>query len=194
MDSLKSWNKQTENKTYANFKVHLCKEYNELRQVGALSIKNSKLQPQLNFTATSENMTEQISASVTNDLRNTIMDAIMALQQGDTSSNPEPIAPQANSVTVANDNVLQLAQLVKDLKQEVQQLKSTGNNNSTSVETTSKDVNPKTGKPWRRYCHTHGCCNHWGRHCKNKGPNHKDDATFRNRMGGSNFNCLPVNE
>ena len=190
MEALKTWNKEdTTNKTYANFKAHLRKEYNELRQVGALSIKDAKIQPQMNLTSSSD-MTERISATVTNDLRTTIMDAIMALNNSE-----DTIEPQVNAATIPNDtNVTELARLVKDLHQEVKFLRSQGSNGQSTAPSTSRDVNPKTGKPWRRYCHTHGCCNHWGRHCKDKAPGHKDEATFRNRMGGSNFNCLPVQE
>ena len=83
MESLKSWNKRTSEKTYSNFKDHLRKEYNELRQVSALSVKHSNLQPQLNLASNTENLSSTISASVSNDLRNTIMDAIMALNKSD---------------------------------------------------------------------------------------------------------------
>ena len=57
----------------------------------------------------------------------------------------------------------------------------------------AKEMNPKTGKSWRRYCHTHGCCDHWGRTWADKATGRKDDATFWNHMGGSNKNCLPTN-
>jgi len=185
MDSLKAWNKQTTNKTYADFKTHLRKEYNELRQVGALTIQDSKLQPQVNIAATQQNLSDQISSTVANDLRNTIMDAIMALNNTDTAP-LEPSAPQVNAAAQHTDQVDQLTKLVSELQRDIRQLKPRSTPSSSSTE-----FNPKTGKPWRRYCHTHGCCNHWGRNCKNKASGHKDDATFRNRMGGNDDNCLP---
>ena len=55
---------------------------------------------------------------------------------------------------------------------------------------TNSDINPRTGKPWKRYCWTCGCCPHWSRNCPKKAKGHKDNATFKNRMGGSNANCL----
>ena len=51
-------------------------------------------------------------------------------------------------------------------------------------------VNPKTGKPWQRYCWSCGCCDHWGRFCPNRKPGHKVDANFKNRMGGSTKGVL----
>ena len=53
----------------------------------------------------------------------------------------------------------------------------------------NSDINPKTRLPWKRYCWTCGCCSHWGKNCPNKKKGHKNEATFRNRMGGSNKNC-----
>ena len=50
-------------------------------------------------------------------------------------------------------------------------------------------INPKTGRPWQCYCWTCGCCTHWVRSCPQKKKGYRDEATFRNRMGGSNLNC-----
>ena len=187
MDSLKNWNKKTTNKTYADFKIHMRREYNELRQVGALSISDSKLQAQLNHTQNSQDFSSQISATVSNNLRSTIMDTIMALNNNQDIPSASSTEAQVNAVNANPNDVTQLCTLIDELRQEVNYLKS---NNYKPLNTV--DCNPKTSKPWRRYCHTHGCCNHWGCNCKDKAPGHKDDATFRNRMGGSNLNCLPI--
>ena len=55
--------------------------------------------------------------------------------------------------------------------------------------TINKNINPKTGKEWKRYCWTCGCCPHWGKNCPVKKKGHKNEATFKNRMGGSDCNC-----
>ncbi len=65
-----------------------------------------------------------------------------------------------------------------------------GQQSMTSI--SSPSTNPRTGKQWKRYCWTHGCCNHWGRNCNNKNTGHKDDTTFCNRIGGNDTNCLPT--
>ena len=50
MDALKLWNeKKSFDKTYAAFQLHIQKEYNDLQQVGALSIRNSRMTPQMNL-------------------------------------------------------------------------------------------------------------------------------------------------
>ena len=153
MDSLKNWNKKTTDKTYSDLKIHMRNEYNELRQVSALSIRDSKLQPQLhNVNTTPQDLGTQISSTITNDLRSTIMDAIMALNSTADSLNETSTIPQVNLVTNKPNKMQQLCKLVTELHQEVKQLKAAdakpGNN--------SADFNPKTGEPWRRYCHTHG--------------------------------------
>ena len=61
-------------------------------------------------------------------------------------------------------------------------ISNNGNKNST--------VNPKTGKPWKRYCWTHGCGTHWSDKCQSPAPGHKNEATFKNRMGGATNGVL----
>ena len=56
--------------------------------------------------------------------------------------------------------------------------------------TKSDGINPKTGQPWRRYCWSCGCCPHWGKYCPSKKTGHKGEASFKNRMQGSNENCF----
>jgi hypothetical protein len=46
---------------------------------------------------------------------------------------------------------------------------------------------------YHRYCWTHGGCAHDGAHCRYKATNHKQEATFQNKLGGSTRNCLPGN-
>ena len=40
----------------------------------------------------------------------------------------------------------------------------------------------------RKYCWTHGLCNHNGRECNHPAQGHQPDATLENRMGGNNYN------
>ena len=51
-------------------------------------------------------------------------------------------------------------------------------------------VNPRTGQPWKRYCWTHGLVSYFGRDCKSKADGHQDNASFKNRMGGSTKGVL----
>ena len=83
----------------------------------------------------------------------------------------------------------QLLQQLSEMQNQIANLTLSANTPNKGANGNEK-VNPKTGKPWRRYCWSHGCCTHWGRACTQKARGHKDDTTFRNCMGGSNQNCL----
>ena len=78
--------------------------------------------------------------------------------------------------------------LIKNLEKKVESLSNAPNvpNNNKNI----NDINPKTGKAWKRYCWTCGCCNHWGETCPNPASGHENGATFKNRMNGSNKDCL----
>ena len=45
---------------------------------------------------------------------------------------------------------------------------------------------PRSWRQLNKYCWTHGVCGHNSKVCKTPNPNHKQDATYTNRMGGSN--------
>ena len=53
-----------------------------------------------------------------------------------------------------------------------------------------ENINPRTGRPFRRYCWSHGCCDHWSNRCPQRKPGHKLNATFKNRMSGSTDGVL----
>jgi len=63
--------------------------------------------------------------------------------------------------------------------------------------TTGKPDIVKTPRPPfvpTAYCHTHGFCTHLSGKCRSKGPEHKDEATADNRMGGSTKNMAKWNK
>ena len=190
VDSLKKWNEmKPKSKTFAAFKKHMREEHHALKRVGALTIQDSSM-----YQA---NMLQQVISqqdALQENLQNTIDDqvkaslaaALSAYTSGDdTSVESEPSVQEVNNVTVP-DTTRELLKLIESLTKKVDQL-------STQPKSMKK-INPRTGKPYKRYCWSCGCCDHWGRHCTDKKPGHKDDATFQNRMGGSNKFCLPVRE
>ena len=78
------------------------------------------------------------------------MDAIMSLNQvSEDTPQEQPKNHQANAST-NTESVVQLVQMVKKLNDQINKM-------SNNIKQSSKDINSKTGKPWRRYCHTHGC-------------------------------------
>ena len=56
-------------------------------------------------------------------------------------------------------------------------------------------VKKRTGGPrnqrLKHYCWSHGRCNHQSKDCRNKKEGHKDNATLKDKKGGSTKNCNP---
>ena len=104
----------------------------------------------------------------------------------------------ANSISEYKQLVPQLINQVQMLQQTVKELKLAGppsnitSDTSTITSTTSSsNNNPRYSfkRPFHMYCHTHGLCAHSGKQCNDPGSNHKKEATYFNRMNGSDRNC-----
>ena len=87
-----------------------------------------------------------------------------------------------------------LLKVIENLKKQVNALRSKLNqpgNGWTNTDSAPPTINPKTGKAFKRYCWTCGCCDHCSsNHPGVKAPGHDNSATFKDRKGGSNKNCL----
>ena len=190
-------------------------EYLDLDEVGGLTVNNS-LVNQMNLVKELKEHQENVANETKKDLTENFMQTLNAFSMtGDEENHnqnqypsdplygyPSPhfaqsFPPDQNhleqtmfAATQKNKSEIlpQLLQQISNMQNQIANL--TLSANTTRKSRVSDNVNPKTGKPWRRYCWTHGCCTHWGRTCPQKASGHKDDATFRNRMGGSNENCL----
>ena len=103
--------------------------------------------------------------------------------------------PQANLIRNASTNDIAIHRALEALTARIEAL-ATGTTPTPPQRGTGNEspptINPRTGRPYKRYCWSHGCCAHWGRDCQNKKAGYKDEATFKDRMGGSNKGCLPV--
>ena len=92
-----------------------------------------------------------------------------------------------------NNTIQQLTKQLLTLQTQLNNLTLVNQNNPSITGNKNQNqnlINPRTGQPYKRYCWSCGCCSHWGKNCPKKNRGHKDDATFKNRMGGSNKNCL----
>ena len=102
----------------------------------------------------------------------------------------------ANSISEYKQLVPQLIAQVQQLQHTVKELKQAGpptnitsdTSTITSNTTCSNSARYSFKPPFHMYCHTHGLCAHNGKQCKTPGPQHKNDATFFNRMNGSDRN------
>ena len=200
-DALKEWNKtRPTEKTYSNMKLHMRQQYQELKQVGAVTIEESSLH-QVNLmnelTAKHEELVKTIKQDLNDQIKTNMYETMLMMQQmeatppnlvaTDTDSNT---SDSINSLTSAS-TITSLLTSIKSLQEEIKDLKAAAPPKPAPID---KTINPRTGKKWKRYCWSCGCCPHSGKYCQNKLPGHKDEATFNNRMGGSNKFCRPIQE
>ena len=97
----------------------------------------------------------------------------------------DPAPLQANAaVSASNELLTQLVEQMKALTSKVSNADTTGNNKGNS-----KGKEKQKKKP-RAYCWTHGACAHTSGECNHKAEGHKNDATFKNTLGGSTKGCF----
>ena len=217
-DTLLRWNqKPSVDKTFVNLTLFMRQEYLDLQEVGGLTVNNS-LHNQANLVQEIQDLKAQqidLVSNLKNELSDNIVQTLRALSLTDENGNennydmnngPVPSCPPCHDTNFAGFNpspydymnsasqpnnpmITQLLAQIADLQSQVNSGK--GSKTRVKPKNVSSDlINPKTGQPWRRYCWSCGCCPHWGRNCKSKKRGHQDEATFRNRMNGSNENCL----
>ena len=85
-----------------------------------------------------------------------------------------------------------LLTIIKNLEQKVDTLTTNQTQQKPAYKPNEDTFNPRTGKPWKRYCWSCGYVSHLGKHCPYKKQGHKDEATFKSRMGGNNLNYFPI--
>ena len=187
MDALKNWNAKTpDEKTFALFKKHMRAEHHALKQVGALSIQESSFY-QANMVQQVLSQQNALQDNLQASIDQQVKDSLLSALTDYTSSMDEPDVNVANNIssTAPDASTAAILDLIAKLTTKVDALGNQAN---------SGDINPRTGKKFKRYCWSCGCCQHWGKDCPTKKTGHKDDANFKNRMGGSNRNCLPPRE
>ena len=179
-------------KTWTNFKRYFSRVHRDLKKARGDTMKNTSFHQ-------ANNMANDITESIS-DLRSELRQSISALGNPPLNNHPfhasphthqhsfnaspvSTLAPSANSATT--DDLLKLViQLQNQILSDKQSTTEPSNPQRRSF------VRNKTDK----YCWSHGACGHDGKDCRNKKPGHRDDATFGNRLGGSNFYCKQAEE
>ena len=206
--------------TFDNFKKFMRTEYLDLQAVGGLTVATSSINMVQELKDHQETLVNQMSESFHNGLMETLQALNIANNENinpnvngnsqyhqtnnehfldtDTRLNmmlqqQATLPQQFNALATQqpqNDALKALLDQMKSMQNQISTLTLSNQAMTSKGRGNSKDINPKTGKQWKRYCWSCGCCVHWGRNCPNKKSGHKDEATFRNRMGGSDANCL----
>ena len=197
MEGLKSWNSKASNtKTFSEFKKHMRQEYSDLQDVGGLTINNS-LTNQVNMIQELKDHQELMTNNLKSEFNSNLMETFRAfnmidenqMQIANNNSNNSYDHEEHKMLTMKGDRDPLVELLMKQITSMQTQLQNLSTNTGSSKFTKSDEINPKTGQTWKRYCWSCGCCPHWGKNCPNKKEGHKNEATFKNRMEGSNKNC-----
>ena len=101
---------------------------------------------------------------------------------------------KSSDTTEYVNSAAEISALKQEIKNLQAQLSTRWNNQNKTFNRNSQNQNrqPRRNPRFTRqfYCWTHGA-GHSGRNCMNPAEGHQADATFRNRMGGSNYGCYP---
>ena len=192
---LSEWhNKPKVDKTWDNFKDHFKKAQLELKEIRGPSM----LQP-------GQHHANLLASKIRDDMNNRNTEMLQLIQTALTENEIETEENEGNNTNSVNatiqDNVqVEMLRILQDISQNMN-----NNNNSNNTSPNGQGgggrrcarKTPDNANFHRRitnkYCWTYGGCAHNSGACTRKASGHQDNATFANRMGGSNAFCQPVN-
>ncbi|GFH48591.1 hypothetical protein CTEN210_05067 [Chaetoceros tenuissimus] len=183
-----AWNARQQQPTWIAFKQFFLQQQNDLEQV-----LEETPAGQMFHTPTADD----------HQLMMQLMNMLLEQHQNPPAPTPAPPAPAPAPPALApapapptqDHSAFHAAQAA-----EIQQLRAAIDALQANVRRPRRPPQPMTGprqgQPSRpipahfnKYCYTHGRCNHDSPGCRNKCPDHKDEATMANKMGGSTFGC-----
>ena len=188
-------------KTWTNFKLHFDDAYSYLLGLRGETMRNTAYQHQANMlTNLITEVNEQREADkaemfrFVDDAKSTILDAMTAvpsLLSEDTESPSELTQPSVQTANSTQQDTIQLKmlQILERIDKKLDERQS-----SSQTYTRQPTTQTRTRKVLDCYCWSHGAGNHKSADCRNKKQGHKDNATFKNRMSGSNAYCKVADE
>ena len=195
MDALKVWNaKPQADRTYLHFQTHLRNEFHALRQVGALRIQDSSVNMLQEVRDQMNQRSVELGTQLNETMRTNFMEAFRLLHPEPPNEEIAPPQQALNVQTTTPDVMAVITRMQTTMDDLTARLNSTAQSlatNTPNLVATDNTINPRTGRTFKRYCWSCGCCVHWGRHCSVKKRGHKNDATFKDRKGGSDEGCMP---
>ena len=182
--------------TYMNFKTHFETAYQSLRQVRGITMRNSIFQQQANSVTErvlqeikldNQNVRDEIKATETKLF--SVFENLADFNQGNTEDENTPPQPTVNNVSNGDAIQLEILKILQELKND----KATNRNKSNRDNKDKKGNKSNKKKRFRydtsKYCHSCGAGNHHSKDCRKKKSGHKDEATFKNMMGGCTDFC-----
>ena len=186
-------------KTYLTFKTHFTTAQNNLRRVRGPTMSNGVLAQQVNsITSNIQQTLQEQSLEYLMQVSETKELLLRALEVVTPSTSLAPL-DSSQPLTISTITAPSVSNTSQDtVMTEILKVLQRLDKNSTSEqrkredETISDSKNKQTFTPrtnLSKYCHSHGACSHSSKDCRTKGNNHKNNATFANKMGGSMRYC-----
>ena len=199
--ALTKWNEKADaDKTWDNFKKHARDAQLILRNTGQLTVQESMNQTEI-VNLVSEGVRQALAEHTAPENTDSLQEQANSVQVQD------PMQAQLNDMR----NILQQVQSAMAVRENPQQAPAPPAASAMFYPYHMPFFNPyhmaqmpqfqggfppnqqhhqQNKRPFRQrfYCWTHGACSHKSKNCKHKATGHKDNATFENRMGGSNRN------
>ena len=202
-NSLKDWNSRPDHmKTFNEFKIFMRDEHAALDQVSGLTVEDHSTNQTTMLAHINEHQ-DHLATQLEERLKLNLIEALDAYsKQDDIPSTPTSVTtPDTSTLSDIKTLISNVSSktpdaavlsLLKEISSKLDRLGTCTPSNTSPPPTAkkNKDINPRTKKPWRRYCWSCGVCPHWGSNCPHRKPGHKPDATFSNRMGGSTVGVL----
>ena len=184
--ALRKWDEQLDDhQNWDNFKEHMRFSYKALKRTGALTVQEA---------LDRDDVMNLVTTGITN--------AFQTLQEETSASldNPPPLLDHSTDSSTMNSATSTVSDLTLQTMQQQMQLMQQMMNQMTNMQcqpinnsapNNTRRQPRRTRNPNQRfYCWKHGACNHKSKDCRDKTPEHQDDATFENRMGGSTKNII----
>ena len=127
----------------------------------------------------SDELGEQLNAT----MKANFMEAYKLINENHSNENTPPTpAPQALAMQSPNAEIMTMIATMQTKMDALTARLASTNLGIPLAESIAADatINPKTGRAFKRYCH-----------CTVKKRGHKDDASFKDRKGGSDKDCMP---
>ena len=182
--------KPVADRTWQNFKTHFEEAQLNMRKVRGPTMRSNLLNQQVNHIMDTMEVQKQQYLNAVTASEERILKAFTISMTSDSDSTAATSAltePTLNSVS-SDKVMLEMVKLLKEIKDDMKEVKS---NNKRKRNSQNNNNNNNNNNRFKRdkYCWSHGACNHDSKSCRRRLEGHQEEATFNNRMGGSNRFC-----
>ena len=165
-------------RTWSNFKSHFAHEVKEHRKEQGDTAKDHYV----------DNSTQQAVLEARSELKELTNNMIKEFKDAMVMEHKQPVVEQYHNNFQTQDHMIQT--LMEQNRKLMEMLANKENlDPSKKRQPGGNTRSNNVGTKWS-YCWSHGACNHTSDVCKFKRAGHQNDATFKDRKGGSTNRCM----